>query len=100
MADVIGHRLVERCGILRVMTCDGAHDQRGIAHSLRYRSNLIERRRKGHKPEARNPAVSWLEPNDTAQRGRLADRTASVGPERAERFISGDCCRRTATGSS
>ena len=39
---IIQRGLVERCGILRIITCDSVHDQRSVADGLCYRSNLVE----------------------------------------------------------
>ncbi len=56
--------------------------QRRVFDRRRDRSDLIERRREGEQAVARDAAVGRLEPDDAAERGRLADRAAGVGAER------------------
>ena len=52
--------------------------QRRIAHRPRERPDLVERRCEGDQPVARHPPVGRLEPDDAAERRRLADRAARV----------------------
>src|SRR4029079_1380174 len=80
-------------GVIRgVVPRDGLEDQGRVADVACQRPHLVERRRVGDHAVARHPAVGGLEADDTAERGRQADRAAGVGAER-RRHLTG-CYRR------
>ena len=70
--------------------------QRRVGHVARQRAGLIQRGGEGDHPVARDRAVGRLEPDDPAQRRRLADRAAGVGAQRPRRQSGGDGRRAAA----
>ena len=67
-----------------------ASSMRRIAHGARHRPHLVERRGVGDDAVAADAAVGRLDADDAAVRGRLADRAAGIGAERAETLARGD----------
>ena len=78
--DRLGQADVGR--VARVVAGDDAGQQRDVAHGVRERPDLVERRGEGDDAVARHGAVRRLQPDDAAERRRLADRAARVGAER------------------
>ena len=64
------------------------------------RAALVERGGEGDHPRARDRAVGGLHPDDAAERGGLADRSAGVGAERAGREPARDDGGRPAGGAA
>ena len=64
------------------------------------RSDLVQRRGERDDPVAADPAVGGLHADDPAQRRRLADRTAGVGPERQRRVMGRHDGRGTAAATA
>ena len=60
------------------------------------RPDLIERRGEREQAVARDASVGRLQPDEAAERGRLADRSAGVGSERGRHQAGGDRDRRSA----
>ena len=80
---VVGHRRRGERGVARVGAGDHADSAAPRRATVRgERTDLIERRRERDQAVARDAAVGRLEPDDAAERGRLADRAAGVGAER------------------
>ena len=87
-AVIVGHGrgdAVESRGSLPAITRATAPRR---AHGARERADLIERRGEGDQAVARDAAVGRLEPDDAAERRRLADRAAGVGAERERRHAA------------
>ena len=57
---------------------------------------MIEARDEGKAARARQPAISWLEAENAAERGRHPDRTVGVGAERQWHHAAGDCAAAAA----
>ena len=74
-----------RGGIAFVVARNRVEHDRGVLGGPRKRPNLIERRGIGHEAEPRHKAVGGLETDETAQRGRLANRASGVGAKRRNR---------------
>ena len=74
--------------------------ERGILDRSRERPDLIERRGERDEPEARDAAVGRLHPDDAAERGRLANRSAGVRSERDRRHARRHRDRRSAARSA
>ena len=71
--------------------------QRRVGDVAGQRPALVERRGEGDHAVARHRAVGRLQPDDSAQRRRLADRAAGVGADRPGREPGGDRrCRAAA----
>ena len=79
----LGHRQVERGRVLRVEAAHRLQQDRAVAHVARHRPRLVERRREGDDPPARAAAIGRLDPRNTGERRRLANRAAGVRPRRA-----------------
>ncbi len=62
--------------------------------------DAIERRSEGHQPEPADPAVARLDPDDAAERRRLAHRAAGLRPERRRHDARRDECGRAAARSA
>ena len=86
--------------VRRIGAGDHRQRERGIADGPGQRTDLIERRGERQQPVARDAAVGRLQPDDAAQRRRLADRSAGVGAERERRHAGGDGHRRSAARSA
>ena len=54
----------------------------GIGDGVAERADLIERLREGDQAITRDAAISWLQPDNAAQRRRLADGAAGIGAQR------------------
>ena len=78
-------RHLDRRRVARVAPGDDAVEQRAVAHGLRRRPDLVERRRERDDAVARDGAVGRAQADDPAERGRLLDRAAGVGAERPRR---------------
>ena len=65
-------------------------NERGVFHRLGERADLVERGGEGDKAVAGNAAVGWLEADDSAVRGGLADGAASVRTEGGDGGAVGD----------
>ena len=57
---------------------------------------MIERRGERGDAESRHAAIRWFHADNAAERGRLPDRSAGIGSERAECGVAGDGSRGTA----
>ena len=77
-------------GVALVAADHVAQQQRRIGDIAGQRPGLIERGGEGDHPVARDGAVGRFQPDDPAQRGRLADRSACVGAERPGSQAGGD----------
>ena len=71
-----------RGGVVRVVAGDHAEQERRVGAGAGDRADLVERARERDQPVARDAPVGRLQPDDTAQCRRLADRAAGVGAER------------------
>ena len=80
--------------------CMRRQQQRRVGDVAGQRPALVERRGEGDHPVARDRAVGGLQPDDPAERGRLADRAAGVGADRAGRQAAGDRRGRAAGGAA
>ena len=67
-----------------------AEEQRGVGDVAGQRAGLVERRGEGDHPVAADGAVGRLQPDDPAQRRRLADRAAGVRADRPRREAGRD----------
>ena len=74
--------------------------QRRVGDVAGQRPALVQRGGEGDHPVARDRAVGRLQADDAAERGRLADRAAGVGAERAGGEAAGDRRRRAAGGAA
>ena len=99
-AATSGTRLVRRGGVGAIGAGDHRQRQRRVLDRARERADLIERRREGQQAVARHAAVGRLEPDDAAERRRLADRPAGVGAERERHLRRADGGRRAAARSA
>ncbi len=80
----------ERRGVARVLAGHRLQEQRGVGRVARERARLVERGGEGDHAVAADRAVGRLEPDDPAQRRRLADRAAGVGADRPRNRAGGD----------
>ena len=78
-AGPVRHRKVGRGAVHRVVAGHGLQQQRAVLDRARHRPRLVQRAREGDDAPARAAAIGRLDPGDAAERGRLADRAASVG---------------------
>ena len=74
--------------------------QRRVGDVAGQRPALVERGGEGDHPVARDRPVGRLQPDDPAERRRLADRAARVGADRAGCEAAGDDRRRAARGAA
>ena len=86
--------------VLRVVAGHRLQHDRGVAHGLRHRAGLVERRGEGDDAPARAAAVGRLDADDAGEGGRLADRAAGVGAGGAEHEVGGDRGSRAARGAA
>ncbi len=84
---------VESIGSWPAMT---SSEQRRIGDRRGERTDLVEARRERDEPVARHEAVRGLDADDTAERGRLADRAAGIGAESQRGELGGDRRRAAA----
>ena len=82
------------------MARDRSQHQGGVRHVLRNRTDLVERRRKGHQPIARHAPVSRFEPNHPAARRRLSDGSTGIGAERGDALVGSNGSGRSAARPS
>ena len=82
--------------ILRVVPRHRPQHDRRVAHRLRQRPGLVERRGEGDDAPARAAPVGRLHPDDPGEGRRLADRAAGIGARRAEAEIRRHRRRRPA----
>ena len=94
------HRLGRRGRVAVVATGDGVQQRRRVPDVARERPDLVERAGEGDDPVAADPAVGRLEPDDAAQRRRLADRAAGVGADRQRGVEGGDGRRGPAAAAT
>ena len=83
-------RELQRGGVAGVVADHVAEQQRRVAHVARDRPGLVERGGERDHAVARDRAVGRFQPDDAAQRRRLADRAAGVGAERPRGQAGGD----------
>ena len=77
-------------GVARVARDHVAQQQGGVGDVAGQRPGLVERGGEGDHPVARDGPVGRFQPDDAAQRGRLADRAAGVRAERPRGQAGGD----------
>ncbi len=75
-----------------------AEQQGRVGHVTGERPALVERRGEGDHPRAGDRSVGGLEPDDAAERRRLADRAAGVGADRTRSQASRHGGGRSAGG--
>ena len=78
---VIGNVRFQTSGIARIMAGDHLKQLGRIRHRPGERSDLIQGTGKGNKPPTADPAVGGLQPHNTAEGSRLADRAARIRTE-------------------
>src|SRR4029077_10376356 len=71
-----------------------------VAHRARERAWMIERPRERDRTEKTRPPERWLETDATAERGRDADASSGVAPERGVGLARGDGHRGAAGRAS
>ena len=98
--QIIRHRDRRAGRIFRIVTRDDAQDQRRIRDRPTERADLIERAGERDQTVARHAAVTRLEPDDAAQRRRLANGAACVGAQGCGRHPGRDRRRRAAAGAA
>ena len=81
----IGAGNAQRGRVAAVVADHVREQQRGVGDVAGQRPGLIQRGGEGDHPVARARAVGRLQPDDPAQRRRLADRAAGVGADRPRR---------------
>ena len=89
-------RHVHRRRVVHVAPGDDRVEQRTVAHVLRDRPDLVERRRERDDAEPRDRAVGRAQADVAAERRGLLDRAAGVGAERPRREPARDRGRRAA----
>ena len=77
-----------------VVPCDCLQHDCGIRNRARNRADVIERRRERDYPTRADSSVSWLQSHNSAKRSRFANRTGSIGSNRAVTQASGHRCSR------
>ena len=97
---VIGNVRFEGGRVAFVVPGDGAEHDGGVLDGAGKRADLVERRGERDESVARDEAVAGLQPDDAAERGRLADGAAGVGAERGDGFARGECGRTAARGTA
>ena len=98
-ADRVGEaagRFRKRSRIHRVKPRDRIEQNPGVEHVVGHRPDLVETGGERHQAVAGDPPVGRLEPDHSAEGGRLTDRTAGVGPQRGRGERRRDTGRRTA----
>ena len=78
-AQVVRHRRVDAGRVALIEARHGTEQQCAVLGAAGDHAGLIETGGEGHHAKARHPPVGGLDPGDTAQRSRLADRAAGVG---------------------
>ena len=97
---VVGHRLARSRRVQGVGARDGLEQERRVANVLGERADLIEGRREGDEPVARDSAVGRLESDHAAEGGGLPHGPAGVGAETAGGEVGGDRGRGAARGAA
>ena len=90
----------ERGAVARVVPADEVKQNSAVPDVPRDRPDLVERRRIGDQPVARDAPVAGLQPDHAAETGRQTDGTARVGTQRRQRLVGRDHRRRSAAGTS
>ncbi len=90
----------DRGRVARVAALDGLEQERRVGDVPGQRAALVERGGEGDHPVAGDRAVGGLHADDPAERGRLADRAAGVGADRAGREAARDGRRGAAGGAA
>ncbi len=85
---------------MRIVSRDLMQQDRGVTGVTRERANLIQRRREGDHPEARDAPIGGFESDGVGQRAGLADRAAGIRAERAHRLAHRHGCRRSAAAAA
>ena len=85
--------------VVPVVACDDLHQGRNIADGLSHGADLFERVRVRDQAVARDPAVTWFQADDTAERCRAADRATCIGAERHLHHAARDRRRAPAAGT-
>ena len=83
---VVGHRLLDRGGVARVVAGDRPQQQGGIADVPGDAADLIERGGVGDQSVAGDAAVGRLDPDDPAVRSRLPNGASRIRSEGGDRF--------------
>ena len=92
----VRHGERRRRRILGIVAGHALQQQRAVLDRARERTRLVERAGKRHHAPARAAAVGRLQPDDAAERRRLADRAAGVGAGAARHHVGRDHGRRAA----
>jgi hypothetical protein len=80
--NIIGYRDIRARNLERIVSRDSLQNNRRIANRRGQRTNVVQRPRKGnHAPRGHAP-ISRLDPNAPAQRGRFANRSRRIRPNR------------------
>ena len=89
----IRHRHRRRGRIAGIVADHALQQHRRIAHGARHRTRLVEAGSERDDTPARAATVGRLDAHNAAERGRLADRAAGIGPGGGEAKPGRDCRR-------
>ena len=80
-AEHVGNRIDQRRWIVQIMAGDRLHDDAGIGGATGQRSDMIKRLGQIEHAVPTDPAPGRLQPDGTADRGRVADRPAGIAAQ-------------------
>ena len=78
---IVGHLAGDGCRVPRVVSRNGVEDERGVTHVLGNWADLVQRTGEGHETIPAHEAVGRFQTDDAAQRGRLPNAPARIGPK-------------------
>ena len=97
---IVGHRLVSRCRIARVVPGQSLQNQRAILGVRRERPAMIQAKAERHDAPATHPPVSRLQPHNAAICRRQPDRSAGIGAKGHWHDPGSDRNARAGTGTA
>ena len=91
---------VQARGVAGILPAERGQQRRGVAHAPRQRADRVERGRERDQPVSADQTVGGLQTDDAAQRRRLTDAPAGVGPEGPDGLPGGDRGGAAAAGTA
>src|SRR5512145_3416311 len=95
LGGIIGYRNIGAAEIVRIIAGNRLEHDRAVFSRPSHGPAVIERERIGDHASSADPSVGWHQSDDAAERSRVANRSAGVGPERSHHQPGCHCGGRT-----